>query len=77
VEMANLKGIPTINMAVEGWRENLDSVLSGKTKAELSLRQLTDALNEKFGETPGYGLLSEEDLYNMTPEEISNLKNCL
>ncbi len=77
VEMANLKGIPTINMAVEGWREKLDSVLSGKTKAELSLRQLTDALNEKFGEIPDYGLLSEEDLYNMTPEEISNLKNCL
>jgi len=27
VEMANLKGIPTINMAVEGWREKLDSII--------------------------------------------------
>ena len=48
VEMANRKGIPTINMAVEGWRDQLNSILNIKTiSSKSNISQIYDQLGDK------------------------------
>lgn len=56
VEMARLKGIPTINMAEDGWESKLDSILGNKeakksTGAPVSTSPTNHSSNEKSGTT--------------------------
>jgi len=41
------------------------------------LNQLKDSVNEKYKDQPNYTPLTLKDVISMTPEQISNLKNCL
>lgn len=81
VEMANRKGIPTINMGDPNWRNKLDSIINPNDQqietGDVTLGQLKDALNEKFKDQDNFTPLTLKDVINMTPEQISNLKNCL
>ena len=61
--------------------ENYISQETTSTQLELfedtTLNELKDAINEKFKNHPNYTPLTLKDIVSMTPEQISNLKNCL
>ena len=68
-------------MIDENWRSKLNSILNEESiESELenmTLNQLKDSVNEKYKEQPNFTPLTLKDMVNMSPEEISNLKNCL
>jgi len=48
IELASRRGIPVINLANPNWRTKLDTVLSGKTEAELPIYQAEGAIKVRM-----------------------------